>query len=76
MNKHVAFLLIVLLLTVFGVFVCVADVIRHGQLHVMNGVVGGGSLLLAIAFALPLRLKQALETLTPFLDKMRKADVG
>jgi hypothetical protein len=70
-NKHVAYLLAVVLLTAFGIFVCVVDVLRHGQLHLTNAVVGGGSLMVATALAIPMQMKEAVSILTPFLDRLR-----
>ena len=69
--SHAKLLIAVVILAVFGLAVCGIDVYRHGQLHMMNAVVGGGSLVLALALALPVQMDKALDILAPYLDRFR-----
>jgi protein-S-isoprenylcysteine O-methyltransferase Ste14 len=67
---QIVYLVFTVLLTLIGVAVLVADIITGGRLHVTNAIVGGGALLLSVALAIPLRLKDALALVAPYLDKI------
>ena len=67
---QLVYLFFVVLLTLLGLVTLVADLIAGGHLHVTNAIVGGGSLLVAVALAIPLRLKDALTLIAPYLDKI------
>lgn len=69
--KHLASLIFIILLTVFGLAVCGVDLYHNHVLHMSNSILGGGALLLAVALAIPLQMKDAVATLTPFLDRLR-----
>lgn len=62
-----------ILLAVVGIIVLIADVIQGGELHVMNAVIGGSALAVAVAIALPVRLREALAELIPALQAARKS---
>lgn len=70
---QLVYLFFVVLLTALGVFVIGADVVAGGQLHFTNAIVGGLALVIAVALAIPLRLKDALALVAPYLDKWRIA---
>lgn len=69
--KHLTSLIFVIVLTVFGLAVCGIDLYHNHVLHFSNSIIGGGALLVALALALPLQMKEAIATLTPFLDRLR-----
>jgi hypothetical protein len=74
-TKHLAFFFAVFLLTVIGVSTVMIDVIVNHQLHVTNAVVGFLSILLALGFALPLRLKVAIRSILPLVEKIKPSDI-
>jgi hypothetical protein len=67
--KHVLFGLLVLWLALLGTFVLASAAFFLHTIPVVSGVVGGGCILLAVTFAVPLRIKVALETVAPYLPK-------
>ncbi len=69
--SQIVYLFFVGFLTILGAVVIIADLCTGGKLHITNALVGGISLILAIAMAIPLRLKDALALVAPYLDKFR-----
>lgn len=75
-QKHVALALAVFILTVIGVSSVMIDLIVNHVLHVTNAVVGFVSILLALGFALPLRLKDAISSILPLIEKVKPSDIA
>lgn len=71
-SKNAILLLFVFLLTITGIAVIVGDLCNGGQLHFTNAVIGGGSLLIAVALALPVELRAALGEVMPSVIAFRK----
>lgn len=69
---HVVLLAFVLIFAFVGVWILGADVAAGGQLHLVNAVVGGGALVLAVALALPVELRTALSELMPSVLAFRQ----
>ena len=74
--KHFLFAVLVLWLTVLGSGIIVSDLIDctevckfGGELNAVPGGVGSLLLLLAVAFAIPLRFREALAVLKPIADE-------
>ena len=71
--KHVAFAFLVVWLEALGSAILILDVMHGGQLHLVSGIVGGLLQFLAVSFAVPLRIKAALEAIGPYLPAILKA---
>ncbi len=74
-GKHIGFFLAVLVLTILGVSAIMIDLLVNHTLHVTNAVVGFLCVLLALGFALPLRLKVAIQSFIPLLEKIKPSDI-
>jgi hypothetical protein len=78
--KNVILFVFVVVFLLVGSTTILADILpplfegKSGQLHFVNGVVGSGALLLAVAFAIPMKLEEAIHALTPFLDWLLRRD--
>lgn len=78
--KNVFLFIFVIVFLLLGSTTILADILpplfegKSGQLHFVNGIVGSGALLLAVAFAIPMQLEDAMKTLAPFLDWLLRRD--
>lgn len=78
--KNVVLFFFVLLFSALGAITILADVVpplfskQAGQLHFVNGVVGSGALLLAVLFAIPMKVDEALKIISPYLDRLLRRD--
>lgn len=76
MNGNAKLLVAVGVFAITGVAIILTDVIRHGQLHTVSGLVGAAFVLIAACLALPVQMKDAVATLVPFVDKLRGGSDG
>ncbi len=74
-KKHIALFIVVFILTTLGVSALMIDLLVNHELHVTNAVVGFVCVLLALGFALPLRLKVAIQSFSPLIDKIKPSDI-
>jgi hypothetical protein len=71
--KHLVLFLAVALLAAVGLVALARGADADGHLHQTNAVLGGGALLLAVALALPARMKTAVATLLELAQVVRGA---
>lgn len=78
--KNAILFLFVIVFLLLGSVTILADVIpplfakQSGQLHFVNGVVGSGALLLAVLFAIPMKVDEALKVIAPYLPMFLRRD--
>lgn len=78
--KNVILFMFVIVFLFVGSATILADVVpplfskQAGQLHFVNGVVGSGALVLAVLFAIPMKVDEALKIIAPYIPLVLRRD--